>query len=182
MSISRLAPPRVGILALAAGLSLAGCAVRSADVAANPTLAPSCCCCADMRRGPTQEPSSVQLTPEEMAATQEQAEAALKEALTKVMTLKVTTVPEGAQVTVDGRVVGRTPFAYPVFLAPGVHWIDTELEGHIPSRDAIEATAGKTVNLTVNLSPSKAEVAATTDAPLKEASPVATHVAEESER
>ncbi|MGK4002875.1 PEGA domain-containing protein [Sorangium sp. So ce1036] len=124
----------------------------------------------------------MELTPDDMALL-EQSEKALKEAVTRVMTLNLATTPEGAQVTVDGCKRGRTPFSVPVFLAPGPHRIQAELDGYVPAQLVIKAKAGETLELTMHLlRPSHTEVPATMNAPVKEASPAASHAAAESER
>ncbi|HTN82166.1 MAG TPA: PEGA domain-containing protein [Sorangium sp.] len=106
----------------------------------------------------------MELTPEETTEL-EQAAVRLNEVLARIVSLEVATVPEGAQVTVDGCVRGRTPLLYPVFLEPGPHLIRAALEGYMPTRHVIETTAGETLGLTVHLRPSHTEVPATMDAP-----------------
>ncbi|XXY46933.1 PEGA domain-containing protein [Sorangium sp. So ce269] len=72
----------------------------------------------------------------------ESAEASLKEALAKIATVKVQVAPAGAEVRVDGAVVGKAPLADPVFLEPGQHDIGARLDGHAPETRLIVATAG----------------------------------------
>ncbi|WP_437875744.1 PEGA domain-containing protein [Sorangium sp. So ce513] len=105
----------------------------------------------------------MELTPEETAEL-EQAAMRTNEVLARIVSLKVETVPEGALVTVDGRVRGRTPLPYPVFLEAGPHLIRTELDGYMPTRHVIETTVGEMLGLTVHLRPSRTEVPATMDA------------------
>lgn len=169
VGISHLASPRFGILVLAAGVWLAGCAARSADVTATPAQPSSSlqetpaertaqgertpCWRADSTE-PAPQSSSVKLTPEERARLEE-ASARLNEMLARIVTLNLVTVPEGAQVTVDGRVRGRSPLLHTVFVEPGRHEIRTELEGYMPTRHVIETTAGETLGLTLELRPSR---------------------------
>ncbi|XYI00438.1 PEGA domain-containing protein [Sorangium sp. So ce1128] len=70
------------------------------------------------------------------------ADASLKEALAKVASVTVQVAPAGAEVMVDGAIVGKAPLADPVFLEPGKHDIGARLEGHEPKTRSIVATAG----------------------------------------
>ncbi|XXY44083.1 PEGA domain-containing protein [Sorangium sp. So ce269] len=107
----------------------------------------------------------------------------LNEMVARIVTLNLVTVPEGALVTVDGRVRGRSPLLYTVFLEPGRHEIRTELTGYMPTRHVIETTAGETLGLTVDLRlSSRTEVPAHDGCTVKEASPATSHVAAEPER
>ncbi|WP_438042510.1 PEGA domain-containing protein [Sorangium sp. So ce128] len=65
------------------------------------------------------------------------------------MTLQVT--PAGAEVTVDGAVVGKAPLADRVFLAPGKHEIGAKLEGYAPATRRIAAVAGRAETVVVQL-------------------------------
>ncbi|WP_437945195.1 PEGA domain-containing protein [Sorangium sp. So ce296] len=171
--ISHLSTPRLGILVMAAGASLAGCAVRSGDATTTP-IHPSLSLQetpaerttqAEERTSysradstePAQQSSSPEPTPEETALL-EQASVRLNEVLARIVTLNLVTEPEGAQVTVDGCVRGRSPLLYTVFLEPGRHEIRTDLAGYMPTRHVIEMTAGETLGLTVHLRPSRTEV------------------------
>ncbi|WP_437711862.1 PEGA domain-containing protein [Sorangium sp. So ce448] len=174
VGLSPLAPPPFAILVLAAGVALVGCAVRPADVPATPTPASSSlqetpaertelegrasCWRVDIPREPTWQSSSLKQTPTETTARLEQAMVTLDEVLTRVVILNLVTVPEGAQMTVDGCVRGRSPLLYKVFLEPGRHVIEADLRGYMPTLHVIETTAGETLGLTVELRPSRTEV------------------------
>ncbi|XXX77804.1 PEGA domain-containing protein [Sorangium sp. So ce134] len=103
--------------------------------------------------------------PAERTAQRQRAEVLLKEALAKVAAITVQTTPEGAEVTVDGAVVGRTPLALPVFLEPGPHAISAELDGYTAERQQIEPAAGHTGGITLQLKPARAEAPAALGAP-----------------
>ncbi|WP_437985236.1 PEGA domain-containing protein [Sorangium sp. So ce117] len=79
------------------------------------------------------------------------AEASLKEALAKVASVTVQVTPAGAEVTVDGAVVGKAPLADRVFLAPGEHEIGAKLEGYAPATRPIAAVAGRAETVAVQL-------------------------------
>ncbi|WP_437924576.1 PEGA domain-containing protein [Sorangium sp. So ce291] len=98
--------------------------------------------------------------PAERTAQRQRAEALLKEALAKVATITATTVPEGAEVTVDGVVIGRTPLPLPVFLDPGRHVIGAELGGYKPGQEQIEPAAGDAIGVALHLVRSDAEAPA----------------------
>lgn len=70
------------------------------------------------------------------------AEASLKEALKKVASVTVEVAPAGAEVRVDGAIVGKAPLLDPVFLDPGEHEIAARLEGHEPAQRPITVVAG----------------------------------------
>ncbi|CAN91769.1 hypothetical protein predicted by Glimmer/Critica [Sorangium cellulosum So ce56] len=79
------------------------------------------------------------------------AEASLKEALAKVASVTVQVTPAGAEVTVDGAVVGKAPLADRVFLDPGKHEIGAKLEGYTPATHPVAAVAGRAETVTVQL-------------------------------
>lgn len=60
--------------------------------------------------------------------------AALLQAKTHVATLLVKTNREGANVRVDGKLIGKSPLAAPVFLEPGAHEISVQLESNSIAR------------------------------------------------
>ncbi|AUX24962.1 uncharacterized protein SOCEGT47_055030 [Sorangium cellulosum] len=95
----------------------------------------------------------------------QRAEVLLKEALAKVAAITVKTEPEGAEVTVDGAEMGRTPLALPVFLEPGQHMIQVELDGYKPAQERIEPKAGDVVGMKLYLMRRDAEAPAAAGAP-----------------
>ncbi|WP_437869906.1 PEGA domain-containing protein [Sorangium sp. So ce363] len=79
------------------------------------------------------------------------AEGSLKEALAKIASVTVQVAPAGAEVTVDGAVVGKAPLLDPVFLDPGKHEIGAKLEGHAPAMRPIATVAGSTETVVLKL-------------------------------
>jgi hypothetical protein len=69
-------------------------------------------------------------------------EAALREAQAKVEAIRLSVNVSGAEVRVDGRVVGRAPFLDPVFVEPGAHTIEALQDGFPAVRVTVEAKAG----------------------------------------
>ncbi|WP_437328391.1 PEGA domain-containing protein [Sorangium sp. So ce381] len=74
----------------------------------------------------------------------QRAEASLQEARAQVAAVTVEVAPGGAEVTVDGAIVGRAPLADPVFLDPGRHEVGAKLDGYVSQAQPVEATAGGT--------------------------------------
>ena len=64
--------------------------------------------------------------------------------------LSVDSRPRGAQVTIDGRVLGVTPLSAPG-LSPGVHAVRVELAGHKPVTTTVTVKAGETAKIAVTL-------------------------------
>ncbi|WP_438042507.1 PEGA domain-containing protein [Sorangium sp. So ce128] len=81
----------------------------------------------------------------------QRAEASLQEARAQVAAVTVRVAPDGAEVTIDGASVGRAPLADPVFLDPGRHEVGAKLDGYVPQTRSVEATAGGTEAVVVDL-------------------------------
>ncbi|WP_165373392.1 PEGA domain-containing protein [Sorangium cellulosum] len=149
MGIPHLASPLFGVTMTAAGVSVGGCTLRPADVTSEPT-----------------HPSwHLREAPATRVTQRQRAEVLLKEALAKVASITVKTEPEGAEVTVDGAEMGRTPLALPVFLEPGQHMIQVELDGYKPAQERIEPKAGDVVGMKLYLMRRDAEAPAAAGAP-----------------
>ncbi|WP_437894175.1 PEGA domain-containing protein [Sorangium sp. So ce124] len=142
VGIAHRASPLYGVAVTAAGVSLAGCSLRPADVTVDPTHL-------------SWYPPAVSGT---RTVPQQRAGVLLQEALAKLAAVWVETEPEGAEVTVDGAVLGWTPLALPVFLEPGQHVIGAELNGYRAARETIMATAGQTLGVTLPLEPVRVEM------------------------
>lgn len=56
--------------------------------------------------------------------------------------LAIVTDPEGAEVSIDGNVVGYAPVKQ-TDLAPGLHWVQVSLDGYVRSGSFIEVVAGE---------------------------------------
>ncbi|WP_437534178.1 PEGA domain-containing protein [Sorangium sp. So ce726] len=81
----------------------------------------------------------------------QRAEASLQEARAQVAAVTVRAAPNGAEVTVDGASVGRAPLTDPVFLDPGRHEVGAKLDGYVPQARPVEATAGGTEAVVLEL-------------------------------
>lgn len=56
--------------------------------------------------------------------------------------LRVEAGPEGSDVAIDGRRVGRAPIRMPMSLAPGAHPLEITREGYVPFRATLNMQAG----------------------------------------
>jgi len=74
-------------------------------------------------------------------------------------TARFTSVPEGGEVSVDGKSVGSTPVEG-VRLRPGPHRVEIALDGHEPWSGSVEVTAGRRASLEAELVPVPAPVSA----------------------
>ncbi|HEU5057943.1 MAG TPA: PEGA domain-containing protein [Kofleriaceae bacterium] len=75
----------------------------------------------------------------------------LDDVLRLIARVDVTTEPEGATVSVDGRVVGPTPLGQPLILGPGDHVVGATLDGHQPAERAFRVAAGDTLAVALTL-------------------------------
>lgn len=70
--------------------------------------------------------------------------------------LTVTAQPAGAEVLVDGAVVGRAPLADPVFVEPGRHVVEVRAPGAPSATETRELAPGKAAEVRVRLVPATA--------------------------
>jgi hypothetical protein len=91
----------------------------------------------------------------------------LRDAKARVATLAVSTSEPGAEVEVDGKPLGRSPFAHEVFVEPGVRVFTASLPGK-SARLELELTAGSTRELTLVLAEVTAPPGATPPVPSNE--------------
>lgn len=75
----------------------------------------------------------------------------LSEVLRLIAKIDVTTDPEGAVVSVDGRTVGPSPLGQPLILGPGDHVVRATLEGHESAERAIRVAAGDSLEVALTL-------------------------------
>ncbi|WP_437816645.1 PEGA domain-containing protein [Sorangium sp. So ce1078] len=80
-------------------------------------------------------------TPQERAAAAE----TYAEARAHVGAVVVRANVAGAEVVVDGSVVGKTPLLDPVFLEPGPHTVAVRHDGYAPQETAVEVAAGSEI-------------------------------------
>jgi hypothetical protein len=81
----------------------------------------------------------------------ERGERELADLLRSIARVDVTSEPEGAVVSVDGRVVGPTPLGQPLILGPGDHVVSATLEGHEPNERRFRVAAGDTLAVALSL-------------------------------
>lgn len=75
----------------------------------------------------------------------------LAELLRLIARITVTTTPEGAQVTVDGRAIGPSPLADPIILGPGDHVVGAAHDGYEPAERSIRVAAGDSLSVALSL-------------------------------
>jgi hypothetical protein len=86
---------------------------------------------------------------------QRRAEGRLKEAQQKIATVEIATSLAGAEVSVDGVLLGKSPLAEALFLEPGRHTIETRLDGYAPMTQAIDAAAGSSQTVRLEMKSSR---------------------------
>jgi tetratricopeptide (TPR) repeat protein len=86
------------------------------------------------------------------AQEREAVRAALAEAETKVGKLVLTVDVEGAEVTVDGDAVGRSPFAAPFYFEPGQRTLRVRRDGYRDVVQTQQIEAGRTTQVKIAMS------------------------------
>lgn len=76
---------------------------------------------------------------------------ALRRARSEVTALTIQVAPAGAEVLLDGSLIGHAPLADPVFVESGDHRIEARLAGHGPRSVKLAARPGTAVSVTVDL-------------------------------
>lgn len=82
------------------------------------------------------------------AASREGTVKKLAEARAKIGTLRIA-APAGAEITLDGRVLGEAPLGYDVYCEPGEHVLEARLEGHATTSKTVNPKAGEEVAVTL---------------------------------
>jgi tetratricopeptide (TPR) repeat protein len=93
------------------------------------------------------------------------AEANIKELRTRVGRLRVVTVPPGAEVSIDDKVVGQTPFEKSIVVGVGQVSVKVTMPGRPPVVRTVDVAAEDDVPLTIELP--EAVPAAKTESPLQ---------------
>jgi tetratricopeptide (TPR) repeat protein len=91
--------------------------------------------------------------PSESLSFKAKARRALASARERVAAARVVTEPQGAEVLVDGKVVGTTPLEAELFLDPGRHTIEARLPSGATESQTVEVAAGAQYD--INLRPAK---------------------------
>jgi hypothetical protein len=105
--------------------------------------------------------------PKQLARGQRELAAVLR----LIAKIDVTTEPEGAVVSVDGRTVGPSPLGQPLILGPGDHVVRATLEGHEPAERAIRVAAGDSLAVALSLAKRPEAPAAVVEEPGPEPQP-----------
>jgi hypothetical protein len=79
--------------------------------------------------------------------------ASLDQARSHVAALATAVVVEGAEIRVDGRVVGAAPLEDQIFVEPGTHLVEAAAPGFVSARVSLAAEAGASVVLVLALAP-----------------------------
>ncbi|MBK6516652.1 MAG: PEGA domain-containing protein [Polyangiaceae bacterium] len=91
-----------------------------------------------------------EITPEQRTA----AAAGIEDCKKKVGLIAITVDAAGAEVSVDGASVGKSPVADPVFVEPGTHAVIATLSGRTAST-SVEAKKGQTTVATITVKPAE---------------------------
>jgi hypothetical protein len=97
--------------------------------------------------------------------------ASLDQARSHVAALTPAVGVEGAEIRVDGRVVGATPLEGEIFVEPGTHLVEAVAPGFVPTRLSLAAEAGAAVVVVLALAPVPPPPAPAPPAPVLEAQP-----------
>jgi hypothetical protein len=81
------------------------------------------------------------------------AEKLFAEAKAKIGTVSVKADMDAAEVLVDGKSVGKTPLAGPIFVEPGAHTIEARKEGAEPVKQPVDVIAGGEGSVNLVLTP-----------------------------
>jgi PEGA domain len=102
-------------------------------------------------------------------------EHSVKELKARVGRLTVVTIPPGAEVSIDERVVGKTPFERPVIVSMGRLKVSATAAGRAPLTRYLDIAAEDDVSLTLEL-PTSVPAASVLDTPTTSTAVVATSV------
>ncbi|MBN1612787.1 MAG: PEGA domain-containing protein [Polyangiaceae bacterium] len=90
------------------------------------------------------------------AGRRAQVEQELERQRARIGSLALEVEPEGAQLRIDGRVIGQSPTPEPVRLASGRHVIETSLAGYVTDVREVEIAPGSAATLAIGLAPAAA--------------------------
>ncbi len=89
----------------------------------------------------------------------------LKQLLALVARLTVTTAPDGATVSIDGREIGTSPLDEALVVGPGDHVVSAALEGHQPAERTLRVASGDALDVALTLAETPEETDTATKAP-----------------
>src|SRR6185369_15715263 len=84
-------------------------------------------------------------------ARQREVQREIAKQLARVGSVAIRTVPEGAEVRVDGRLLDKTPLQQPVRLTAGKHTIEALLAGHAPQIRDVDVTGRNELTVALTL-------------------------------
>lgn len=74
-----------------------------------------------------------------------------REATALIGTVKLTVSAPGAEILLDGKVLGKSPIEHEFYVDRGDHEIEARLAGHEPAKEKLTATAGSTHEVSLTL-------------------------------
>lgn len=74
-----------------------------------------------------------------------------REATNLIGTVKITVNVPNAEIQIDGKVVGKSPIEYELYVDRGERLIEARLVGHEPAKETIAATSGSTHDVSLTL-------------------------------
>lgn len=72
-----------------------------------------------------------------------------RKAKQRVAKVSVAADKDGAELLLDGKVIGRSPLGQAIFVEPGLHELEARLEGHETARAELDAKAGAEASVTL---------------------------------
>jgi PEGA domain len=69
----------------------------------------------------------------------------------EVATVRVTVVPNGAEITLDGVTVGEAPLDDPIFMSPGAHDVGASASGYSTRKESVLAKKGESQSVSIEL-------------------------------
>ena len=102
------------------------------------------------------------------AERQAEVRAEIEKQRTRIGVIAISTQPIGAQVRVDGRLVGKTPLAQPVSVVAGKHTIEAQLPRYVPQARELDVAGKAGIEIELKLKPVLVIVS---DAPAVSAAP-----------
>ena len=92
------------------------------------------------------------MDPQKRKRVRDKTQKRIDEAMQHVAIAEIATEPQGADVSVDGESVGKTPLAEPLYLDKGKHTITVELDGYHTLKREVDLPAGSDKSFALSLS------------------------------
>ncbi len=81
-----------------------------------------------------------------------------EEVTAKLATWYVKVSVDGADVYLDGKLVGKSPLAAPLFVEPNTHEVEAKKEGYLPEKDMLVAAPNTESETTLGMKPAPVEI------------------------